>query len=695
MNTGRHDRSRSSAGHGRSRARTMLDPAAVLSRREADAALGGHDLPGGHRAGAGDRAALPARAGNGSWPSCRWRRWRCASGSAWRSPPRPPTPRASSGARSPPPDVLVLAGWAAPRVFAVPGPRPAHQRPVDGACPARVCAALAVVCLVLAVVAAPSHAGVAARPAHRGGRAARAGARRRRAARRARRRARSAARRSLAAGAHIHSHGSPRERASCSRRCPAARAATTSTRPSPRRTRRRSSVALIVAAGTDLRLRRGRVPAPARRARPGRLARRRRPPGVEGGWHEPRPPRRCLRARRASACSAASAGPALAHATLLGRDAAASGGRGVSEGQQSVALRFSEPVQILNRSDVSVVNAARPPGRHRRARTRSRATRAEVIIPLRGPLLPYSYTVRYRVVSADSHAESVGVRVRRRQGAARRRRSSPAPAACRTRARPRSPRASSSSTALGLLRRPARLPRCSSGARRSTAARRPGRRRARRARCAAGSTAVLARVLGARDPRRRSRRPPCWRPRARSSSTPGCVGALLHPTDAYRLVAASRFGDLLGWRCGALFVLVAVGVRRLERRDGRARPSAGRRWPLAAHGGCSALAALTLLADQGHASQAPLAPLSVAADAVHLAGAAIWIGGLPCLVAVLLRAPRALPDGGPDARVGDARALQQGRAVVGRRDLGHRPRADGRRAVVARTAVGAPATAAT
>jgi putative copper export protein len=58
------------------------------------------------------------------------------------------------------------------------------------------------------------------------------------------------------------------------------------------------------------------------------------------------------------------------------------------------------------------------------------------------------------------------------------------------------------------------------------------------------------------------------------------------------------------------------------------------------------VAALTLLADQGHASQAPLAPLSVAADATHLGAAAIWVGGLPCLIAVLLRAPKALPDGG-------------------------------------------------
>src|SRR4051794_15692276 len=58
------------------------------------------------------------------------------------------------------------------------------------------------------------------------------------------------------------------------------------------------------------------------------------------------------------------------------------------------------------------------------------------------------------------------------------------------------------------------------------------------------------------------------------------------------------------------------------------------------------ITALTLLSGQGHASQAPFAPLSIAADAAHLSGAAIWIGGLPCLIAVLLRAPRALPENG-------------------------------------------------
>jgi hypothetical protein len=44
--------------------------------------------------------------------------------------------------------------------------------------------------------------------------------------------------------------------------------------------------------------------------------------------------------------------------------------------------------------------------------------------------------------------------------------------------------------------------------------------------------------------------------------------------------------------------------------------------------------------------KAPLAPLSVAVDAVHLTAVSLWVGGLPWLVAVLLAAPRALPDGG-------------------------------------------------
>jgi copper transport protein len=122
------------------------------------------------------------------------------------------------------------------------------------------------------------------------------------------------------------------------------------------------------------------------------------------------------------------------------------------------------------------------------------------------------------------------------------------------------------------------------------------------------------------------------------------VSTVLHPADAYRLAAASRFGDLLGWRSAALCALVAVGFLAWNSETGRAAPGA-RRGPLALMA-LLGLTALTLLASQGHASQAPLAPLSVAADAAHLSAAAIWVGGLPCLIAVLFRAPRALPEGG-------------------------------------------------
>jgi copper transport protein len=75
--------------------------------------------------------------------------------------------------------------------------------------------------------------------------------------------------------------------------------------------------------------------------------------------------------------------------------------------------------------------------------------------------------------------------------------------------------------------------------------------------------------------------------------------------------------------------------------ESAAPPAAARRAPHALMA-LLGVTALTLLAAQGHASEAPLAPLSVVVDAVHLTAVSIWIGGLACLVAVLPRAPRAL-----------------------------------------------------
>src|SRR6185312_10319884 len=100
----------------------------------------------------------------------------------------------------------------------------------------------------------------------------------------------------------------------------------------------------------------------------------------------------------------ASAGPALAHASLVG-SVPALNGKGVSEDTKQVTLVFTEPVQILNRSDITIVN-------EKGIRVDTGAPRmvagdaTRVIVPMKGPLLPQSYTVRYRLESADSHEVS-------------------------------------------------------------------------------------------------------------------------------------------------------------------------------------------------------------------------------------------------------------------------------------------------
>jgi len=351
------------------------------------------------------------------------------------------------------------------------------------------------------------------------------------------------------------------------------------------------------------------------------------------------------RVRRLLACAllalgmlAATAGPALAHATLVSSTPTVNA-RGVSDATNVVTLRFSEPVQILNKTDVSVVDR-----RGQEVDTGSPSTAPGdahlVIIPLHGPLLPASYTVRYRVVSADSHAEGgafvYGVGPARLAppilaGTGGLSDTSPLAVAARV----------IELTALGLLLGiiafrllvwgPAVKSARGLGAEDRETALRHGQRLFWRS---FWSLAVLSGVAETIVLTAKS---------AVVFHT-GLTATLLHPSLTFRLVAASRFGDLVGWRSGALAAMVAVAFLAWTAESAEA-PSAGRRGPL----GLMALfgvAALTLLATQGHASQAPLAPLSVAADATHLGGAAVWVGGLPCLIAVLLRAPRVLPDAG-------------------------------------------------
>ena len=113
--------------------------------------------------------------------------------------------------------------------------------------------------------------------------------------------------------------------------------------------------------------------------------------------------------RRVAACAllaiavlAATAGVAGAHASLVTSSPAARGR--VKVGPSQAVLVFSEPVEVLNRRDVTVVDGDGvriDNGAHTDVRNSRR-----IVVGLRGPMVPDSYTVRFRVVSADSHTEA-------------------------------------------------------------------------------------------------------------------------------------------------------------------------------------------------------------------------------------------------------------------------------------------------
>jgi len=134
-------------------------------------------------------------------------------------------------------------------------------------------------------------------------------------------------------------------------------------------------------------------------------------------------------------------------------------------------------------------------------------------------------------------------------------------------------------------------------------------------------------------------------------------------TDALRdtagigdVLSTTRLGELLQRRGALLFGLFAIGVWQfLAEFGGRGEPReaapTGARLPAALMAGL-VLVVLYSISSQGHASQAPLAPLQIGADVVHLAAAAVWVGGLALLGLTLLRVPRLAPTGG--SRLGTA-----------------------------------------
>ena len=127
-------------------------------------------------------------------------------------------------------------------------------------------------------------------------------------------------------------------------------------------------------------------------------------------------------------------------------------------------------------------------------------------------------------------------------------------------------------------------------------------------------------------------------------------GALGDPEGVVRVLADTRFGDLLQVRTLSLFVLFALGVWRFlaeyrtdavpapDQADGGLRPMLIMLVP--------ALVALGSLSAQGHASTTAMPAVQVPADALHAALASAWVGGLAILVVFLLRLPRVAGAGG-------------------------------------------------
>lgn len=125
--------------------------------------------------------------------------------------------------------------------------------------------------------------------------------------------------------------------------------------------------------------------------------------------------------------------------------------------------------------------------------------------------------------------------------------------------------------------------------------------------------------------------------------------ALTNTSGISAVLSTTRLGSLVQVRGALLFALFAVGVWVFMSEFGssseekEATPT-GPRLPSAIMA-VLVVAVLYGIAAQGHASQAPLAPLQIAADLVHMCGAAVWGGGLAVTTAALWRLPTRMEAG--------------------------------------------------
>jgi copper transport protein len=355
--------------------------------------------------------------------------------------------------------------------------------------------------------------------------------------------------------------------------------------------------------------------------------------------------RRVLIALVACAALLACAGTAFGHAVLISSSPEADSK--VAAAPDSVAITFNEPVEVLNPADVDVVDeegaavSSGPPTNADDA--------AQVRIPLRRGLADGTYTVRYKVISPDSHiipgvfVFGVGVGELAEpyfsgSGSAGPSETGPwgvssrflemvglgglvglmafrwlvwAPALRRAEDLPEAERPAVLAwgrdvywVGFGILAVGAML--------------------------AEGYLLVVqsASVLGT-----------------------GVWEALGDASGISQVLGDTRFGSLVQLRGALLFALFAIGAIQFIREYG----NAGSPRPPTASGGripALVMAALLLsvlggIAAQGHASVAPWSGAQVAAQLVHIVAVAVWVTGLALVALVHLRLPSVAPAGGP------------------------------------------------
>jgi copper transport protein len=287
---------------------------------------------------------------------------------------------------------------------------------------------------------------------------------------------------------------------------------------------------------------------------------------------------------------------ASAHAILL--SSAPPDGARIAAAPARAVLRFSEGVQLLRPTDAAVVDRA---GRILSGGARARA--GVVVVPLPRALPPASYTLRYRVVSADAHIVD-GATTFATGGSALR------PAISIDNGPP-------DTSAWAVLARFLEI-----------------------AGLGGALALIVFRVLVTRG------RDPGYQPRlwcalaiavlgelavlvtkAATSLAESPLAAVGDPNGVYRVFSETRFGAHAQARVGLLLIVIAVVLYGYLGEQERLATSA-----IAA---ALLIACLVLISSQGHAGQAPGGALSVIADAIHLTAISIWVGGLAALALAL------------------------------------------------------------